>query len=126
MSEQAKAWIDYRVDDLRRYVEPLDGKGCVQNPDFDKAMHASAINELVNLRENLDNPNTPVGYPKAEHAYLHDEDMQRLRGVNRKHFTAEDLFVMWSGLLEGWKILPDHQKQSWQILADIVNKEIAL
>lgn len=78
MNEQAKAWIDYRVDDLRGLVGPLDSKGCLQNPDFDKAMHASAINALVNLREIIDGP-SPVGYPKADHAYLHDADMQRLR-----------------------------------------------
>lgn len=79
MNEQAKAWIDYRVDDLRRYVEPLDDKGCVQNPDFDKAMYASEINSLVNLRQLMDGP-APVGYPPAtQHAYLHDADIQRLR-----------------------------------------------
>lgn len=78
MNEQAKAWIDYRVDSLRYLVEPLDDKRCVQNPDFDKAMYASAINALVNLREMLDGP-SPVGYPKATHAYIHDADMQRLR-----------------------------------------------
>lgn len=78
MNEQAKAWIDYRVDDLRGLVGPLDSNGCVQNPDFDKAIYASAINNLVNLREMIDG-SSPVGYPKAEHAYLHDADVQRLR-----------------------------------------------
>lgn len=78
MNEQAKAWIDYRVSDLLELVGPLDSSGCIQNPDFDKAMYASAINVLVNLREMIDGP-SPIDYPKASHAYIHDEDMQRLR-----------------------------------------------
>lgn len=82
-NNQAKAWIDYRVDSLRYLVEPLDDKGCVQNPDFDKAMYASAINALVNLREELDGP-APVGYQKPKHTYIHDSDMQRLRGCCAK------------------------------------------
>lgn len=80
MNEQAKAWIDYRVADLMEEIGPLDEKGCVQNPDFDKAMYAAQINELVDLRERIDGP-APVGYPQATHAYLHDADMERLRGV---------------------------------------------
>lgn len=78
MNEQAKSWIDYHVDALRSLVGPLDREGCVQNRDFDKAMCVSAINELVNLREMVDG-NSPVDYPKACHAYLHDSDVQRLR-----------------------------------------------
>lgn len=62
----------------------------------------------------------------SSNAYLDIERMLEKNGFQRKQFSPEDLFVMWSGLLEGWKLLPDHQKQSWQILADIVNKEIAL
>lgn len=84
MNEQAKAWIDYRVDDLRSQVGLLDGDECVQNPDFDKAMYVSAINALVNLRKELDGQ-SPVGYPPAQHAYIHDADMQRLR-----HQTAKE------------------------------------
>lgn len=78
MNESAKAWIDYRVDHLHSLIGPLDDKGCVQNLDVDKAMHASTINALVNLREELDGI-TPIGYPKARHAYIHDVDMQHLR-----------------------------------------------
>lgn len=80
MNEQAKAWIDYCVDELRMYVEPLDKDECVQKPDFDKALYAATINALVNLREKIDGP-APVGYPKAKHAYMHDADMQRLRAL---------------------------------------------
>jgi hypothetical protein len=81
MNEQAKARIDYRVADLLEEIGPLDEKGCVQNPDFDKAMYASQINALVNLRGMIDGT-APVGYPPATHAYLHDADMQRLRKNN--------------------------------------------
>lgn len=80
MNEQAKAWIDYRVNDLLSQIGKLDEKGCIQNPDFDKAMYSSAINNLVNLRQMIDGP-APMGYPEAIHVYLHDKDMQRLRGV---------------------------------------------
>jgi hypothetical protein len=80
MNEQAKAWIDYRVSDLLEEIGPLDDKGCVPNPTFDQAMNAGTINALVNLREIIDGP-APVGYPQAKHAYLHDADMERLRGV---------------------------------------------
>lgn len=78
MNDVAKAWIDSRVDYLRGLIGPLDAQGCVPNPDVDKAMQAAAVNELVNLRERLDRA-APVGYPRATHAYLHDEDLQRLR-----------------------------------------------
>lgn len=80
MNEQAKAWIDYRVDGLQGLVGPLDSSGCVQNPDFDKAMYAAQINALVNLRAMIDSE-APIGYPQATHAYLHDADMQRFRSV---------------------------------------------
>jgi hypothetical protein len=80
MNEQAKAWIDYRVDDLRRTLGPLDERGCVRNPDFDAALQAAEVNALVNLRSLIDGF-APVGYPEAKHAYLHTEDMQRLRSA---------------------------------------------
>ena len=83
MNEQAKAWIDYIVDDLMNRVGPLDSDKCVQHPDFDKAMNSSTINQLADLRELIDGP-APVGYPKAEHAYMHDADLQRLRSLCRQ------------------------------------------
>jgi hypothetical protein len=78
MNEQAKAWIDYRVDDLRSQVGQLDATGCVINPTVDQAMNVAAINNLTNLRELMDGP-APVGYPPATHVYLHDADLQLLR-----------------------------------------------
>lgn len=80
MNEKAKSWIDYRVDAMRYLVGELDDKGCVKNPDFDMAMAASAINALVNLRAQLDGV-SPRGYPEAKHAYLNDNDMERLRKI---------------------------------------------
>lgn len=80
MNEQAKAWIDYYVDYLQGLVGALDKDGCIINVTVDKAMHAATINELVNLRERMDGE-TPVGYPVAKHAYIHDEDLQKLRNL---------------------------------------------
>lgn len=78
MNKQAKSWIDYIVDDLRSAIGPLDEKQCVVRPDFDTALRVAQINCLVNLRERMDGK-APEGYGIAQHAYMHDADMQRLR-----------------------------------------------
>ncbi len=78
MNEKAKAWIDYYVDYLHTLVGPLDKDGCITNITVDKAMYAAAINELVNVRERMDGE-TPINYPVAKHAYIHDDDLQKLR-----------------------------------------------
>lgn len=78
MNEAAKAWIDYRCDDLRRQVGALDEKGCVLNLDVDKAMAINAHNWLLAIRESVDGE-APVGYTPPTQIYIHDADMEKLR-----------------------------------------------
>lgn len=87
-----KSWIDYRVHDLREKCGPVDERGCVINPDIDKAICAATINTLVDLRLRLDGQTVPVeGYPEAKHVWIHDADLQRLRATQDKDAEIERL-----------------------------------
>jgi hypothetical protein len=89
---KATAWIDYEVSNLHSLIGPLDTEGCVQNVDVDKAMQAYLINGLTDLRARIEaniNAQTPVGFPTAKHAYIHDKDLQRLRLAESKLHQSE-------------------------------------